>query len=93
MHIQWGGVFFDNIMEVKYCFVIFSPDYSKIDGGAGGDSGVLLSAQTITSESVSTTTTTHITKVKQSREILGLDGTLQTGSFLNYLFVSTHTSD
>ncbi|XP_051031388.1 band 4.1-like protein 2 isoform X17 [Phodopus roborovskii] len=35
---------------------------SEIDGGAGGDSGTLLSAQTITSESVSTTTTTHITK-------------------------------
>ncbi|XP_031236501.1 band 4.1-like protein 2 isoform X13 [Mastomys coucha] len=34
----------------------------KIDGGAGGDSGVLLTAQTITSESASTTTTTHITK-------------------------------
>ncbi|XP_045355565.1 band 4.1-like protein 2 isoform X17 [Leopardus geoffroyi] len=33
-----------------------------IDGGAGGDSGTLLTAQTITSESVSTTTTTHITK-------------------------------
>ncbi|XP_063121540.1 band 4.1-like protein 2 isoform X17 [Rattus norvegicus] len=35
---------------------------AKIDGGAGGDSGVLLTAQTITSESASTTTTTHITK-------------------------------
>ncbi|XP_033263278.1 band 4.1-like protein 2 isoform X18 [Orcinus orca] len=34
----------------------------KIDGGAGGDSGTLLTAQTVTSESVSTTTTTHITK-------------------------------
>ncbi|XP_054990212.1 band 4.1-like protein 2 isoform X16 [Sorex araneus] len=34
----------------------------KIDGGAGGDSGTLLTAQTITSDSVSTTTTTHITK-------------------------------
>ncbi|XP_041510280.1 band 4.1-like protein 2 isoform X18 [Microtus oregoni] len=34
----------------------------KIDGGAGGDAGTLLTAQTITSESVSTTTTTHITK-------------------------------
>uniref|UniRef100_A0A8C9DLM7 Erythrocyte membrane protein band 4.1 like 2 n=1 Tax=Prolemur simus TaxID=1328070 RepID=A0A8C9DLM7_PROSS len=33
----------------------------KIDGGAG-DSGTLLTAQTITAESVSTTTTTHITK-------------------------------
>ncbi|XP_041510264.1 band 4.1-like protein 2 isoform X4 [Microtus oregoni] len=35
---------------------------SEIDGGAGGDAGTLLTAQTITSESVSTTTTTHITK-------------------------------
>uniref|UniRef100_A0A2K5QZB3 Erythrocyte membrane protein band 4.1 like 2 n=1 Tax=Cebus imitator TaxID=2715852 RepID=A0A2K5QZB3_CEBIM len=35
---------------------------AKIDGGAGGDSGTLLTAQTITSESMSTTTTTHITK-------------------------------
>ncbi|XP_032699366.1 band 4.1-like protein 2 isoform X9 [Lontra canadensis] len=34
----------------------------QIDGGAGGDLGTLLTAQTITSESVSTTTTTHITK-------------------------------
>ncbi|KAM8790310.1 band 4.1-like protein 2 isoform 11-T15 [Rhynchonycteris naso] len=35
---------------------------AKIDGGAAGDSGTLLTAQTITSDSVSTTTTTHITK-------------------------------
>uniref|UniRef100_A0A8C8VPB6 Erythrocyte membrane protein band 4.1 like 2 n=1 Tax=Pelusios castaneus TaxID=367368 RepID=A0A8C8VPB6_9SAUR len=34
----------------------------QFDGSAGGDTGLLLSAQTITSESVSTTTTTHITK-------------------------------
>ncbi|KAM6181945.1 band 4.1-like protein 2 isoform 3-T4 [Erethizon dorsatum] len=34
----------------------------QIDGGAAGDLGTLLSAQTITSESMSTTTTTHITK-------------------------------
>ncbi|XP_014389295.1 PREDICTED: band 4.1-like protein 2 isoform X5 [Myotis brandtii] len=34
----------------------------QIDGGAAGDSGTLLTAQTITSDSVSTTTTTHITK-------------------------------
>ncbi|XP_012928122.1 band 4.1-like protein 2 isoform X12 [Heterocephalus glaber] len=34
----------------------------QIDSGAVGDSGTLLSAQTITSESMSTTTTTHITK-------------------------------
>ncbi|NXO02835.1 E41L2 protein, partial [Rhinopomastus cyanomelas] len=36
---------------------------SKIDGSADGDTGVLLSAQTITSEPISTTTTTHITKM------------------------------
>ncbi|XP_064146916.1 band 4.1-like protein 2 isoform X8 [Loxodonta africana] len=34
----------------------------QVDGGAGDDSGTLVSAQTITSDSVSTTTTTHITK-------------------------------
>ncbi|XP_042637784.1 band 4.1-like protein 2 [Orycteropus afer afer] len=34
----------------------------QVDGGAGGDTGTLLTAQTITSDSVSTTTTTHITK-------------------------------
>ncbi|XP_009080565.1 PREDICTED: band 4.1-like protein 2, partial [Acanthisitta chloris] len=36
---------------------------SQLDGSDGGDAGVLLTAQTITSESVSTTTTTHITKM------------------------------
>ncbi|NXP18723.1 E41L2 protein, partial [Scytalopus superciliaris] len=36
---------------------------SQLDGSAGGDAGTLVSAQTITSESVSTTTTTHITKM------------------------------
>ncbi|XP_014798122.1 PREDICTED: band 4.1-like protein 2 [Calidris pugnax] len=35
----------------------------QFDGSAGGNTGVLLSAQTITSESISTTTTTHITKM------------------------------
>ncbi|XP_035175800.1 band 4.1-like protein 2 isoform X9 [Oxyura jamaicensis] len=35
----------------------------QFDGSAGGSAGVLLSAQTITSESISTTTTTHITKM------------------------------
>ncbi|XP_045699845.1 band 4.1-like protein 2 isoform X8 [Phyllostomus hastatus] len=34
----------------------------QVDGGAAGDSGTLLTAQTITSDSMSTTTTTHITK-------------------------------
>ncbi|XP_068253183.1 band 4.1-like protein 2 isoform X11 [Nyctibius grandis] len=35
----------------------------QFDGSADGNAGVLLSAQTITSESISTTTTTHITKM------------------------------
>ncbi|XP_061846656.1 band 4.1-like protein 2 isoform X2 [Colius striatus] len=35
----------------------------QFDGSAGGNGGVLLSAQAITSESISTTTTTHITKM------------------------------
>ncbi|NWT46081.1 E41L2 protein, partial [Chroicocephalus maculipennis] len=35
----------------------------QFDGSAAGNGGVLLSAQTITSESISTTTTTHITKM------------------------------
>ncbi|XP_025895056.1 band 4.1-like protein 2 isoform X2 [Nothoprocta perdicaria] len=35
----------------------------QFDGSTGGNAGVLLSAQTITSESISTTTTTHITKM------------------------------
>ncbi|XP_064913038.1 band 4.1-like protein 2 isoform X7 [Columba livia] len=35
----------------------------QLDSSAGGNAGVLLSAQTITSESISTTTTTHITKM------------------------------
>ncbi|NWH81701.1 E41L2 protein, partial [Piaya cayana] len=35
----------------------------QFDGGAGDNAGVLVSAQTITSESISTTTTTHITKM------------------------------
>ncbi|XP_049657404.1 band 4.1-like protein 2 isoform X7 [Accipiter gentilis] len=35
----------------------------QFDGSAGSNAGVLLSAQTITSESISTTTTTHITKM------------------------------
>jgi len=46
----------------KRRFTPLSLQTQGIDGGAGGDSGTLLTAQTITSESVSTTTTTHITK-------------------------------
>ncbi|CAL8313905.1 unnamed protein product [Lota lota] len=35
---------------------------AQLDGGGEGDPGVLMTAQTITSESLCTTTTTHITK-------------------------------
>ncbi|CAB1350549.1 unnamed protein product [Coregonus sp. 'balchen'] len=42
-----------------------------IDSVAERDSGVLLSAQTITSETVSTTTTTQITKVRSGLPDLG----------------------
>nr|XP_015214582.1 PREDICTED: band 4.1-like protein 2 isoform X17 [Lepisosteus oculatus] len=36
---------------------------SQLDGGGEGEPGILMTAQTITSESLCTTTTTHITKV------------------------------
>lgn len=42
-------------------FVAFSP--LKLDGNGDTEPGVLMTAQTITSESLCTTTTTHITKV------------------------------
>ena len=35
----------------------------QLDGNGDGEPGVLMTAQTITSESLCTTTTTHITKV------------------------------
>lgn len=41
------------------CFV-----YQQVETNGDADPGVLLSAQTITSETTSTTTTTHITKVR-----------------------------
>uniref|UniRef100_A0A4X2M9Z6 Erythrocyte membrane protein band 4.1 like 2 n=1 Tax=Vombatus ursinus TaxID=29139 RepID=A0A4X2M9Z6_VOMUR len=49
-------------VEGENIYVRHSNLMLEIDGGAGGDAGTLLTAQTITSESVSTTTTTHITK-------------------------------
>lgn len=36
----------------------------QLDGNGDGEPGVLMTAQTITSESLCTTTTTHITKVQ-----------------------------
>lgn len=83
------GIFYDNIMEVKHS-LYFSPNYPKIDGGAAGDSGTLLTAQTITSDSVSTTTTTHITKVKQSRGIPGR-GRYNVNRILSELFLGSYT--
>uniref|UniRef100_A0A3B4U2D9 Erythrocyte membrane protein band 4.1 like 3 n=1 Tax=Seriola dumerili TaxID=41447 RepID=A0A3B4U2D9_SERDU len=43
--------------RLKMCFA-----YQQVDTNGDADPGVLLSAQTITSETTSTTTTTHITK-------------------------------
>lgn len=43
----------------------------KVDANGDSDPGVLMSAQTITSESNSTTTTTHITKVSGDAHRLG----------------------
>uniref|UniRef100_A0A8C3DJL1 Erythrocyte membrane protein band 4.1 like 3 n=1 Tax=Corvus moneduloides TaxID=1196302 RepID=A0A8C3DJL1_CORMO len=40
---------------------------SQVDGSADSEPGVLMSAQTITSETTSTTTTTHITKVSPQK--------------------------
>ena len=38
----------------------------QLENSAEGDPGVLMTAQTITSESLCTTTTTHITKVRDT---------------------------
>lgn len=43
--------------------VVSVPLLAQVDPGADLEPGVLMSAQTITSETTSTTTTTHITKV------------------------------
>lgn len=43
---------------------------SQLDGNGDGEPGVLMTAQTITSESLCTTTTTHITKVRTTAHIL-----------------------
>src|SRR4029434_3062563 len=45
---------------VSVCVCVCEP---QVDGSGDGEPGVLMTAQTITSESLCTTTTTHITKV------------------------------
>lgn len=42
----------------------------QFDGSGDGSAAVLVSAQTITAEPISTTTTTHITKVKYNKVFL-----------------------
>lgn len=43
--------------------------FVQVDTNGDFDPGVLLSAQTITSETTSTTTTTHITKVSEQTDL------------------------
>lgn len=45
-------------LMILFCFLC-----CQLDGSGDGEPGVLMTAQTITSESLCTTTTTHITKV------------------------------
>lgn len=54
----------------------FSLLVPQVDCGADSEPGVLMSAQTITSETTSTTTTTHITKVSPQK----------TGTFFFFFF-------
>uniref|UniRef100_A0A667XR04 Protein 4.1 n=1 Tax=Myripristis murdjan TaxID=586833 RepID=A0A667XR04_9TELE len=53
-----GGISLYSVSAVSVCVSVLQP----VDSLAERESGVLLSAQTITSETVSTTTTTQITK-------------------------------
>lgn len=48
---------FKHQLMISFCL-------SQLDGNGDGEPGVLMTAQTITSESLCTTTTTHITKVR-----------------------------
>lgn len=53
-----------------YTFLIpFCLLCSQLDGNGDGEPGVLMMAQTITSESLCTTTTTHITKVPTRKQV------------------------
>lgn len=45
-------------------YLVWSSFHCQLDGNGDGEPGVLMTAQTITSESLCTTTTTHITKVR-----------------------------
>lgn len=55
----------------------------QLDGNGDGEPGVLMTAQTITSESLCTTTTTHITKVQA-------DAPIQTHMSMSCVFMTSN---
>lgn len=65
----WQNSLFRNLLQryssgnvqlmISFCLLRY-----QLDGNGDGEPGVLMTAQTITSESLCTTTTTHITKVQ-----------------------------
>lgn len=57
---------------------------SQLDGNGDGEPGVLMTAQTITSESLCTTTTTHITKVPARKRALPVGSAVQPPSLALY---------
>lgn len=62
-------IFLTSNIQRGYCngnvqlMISLCPLCYQLDGNSDGEPGVLMTAQTITSESLCTTTTTHITKV------------------------------
>lgn len=70
-----------------YTFLIpFCLLCSQLDGNGDGEPGVLMTAQTITSESLCTTTTTHITKVQTRKQALPVGSAVQPPS-LRWFFI------
>lgn len=58
-NIQQGYSRDSGQLMTSFCLLCY-----QLDGNGDGEPGVLMTAQTITSESLCTTTTTHITKVQ-----------------------------
>uniref|UniRef100_A0A4W6EPT7 Erythrocyte membrane protein band 4.1 like 2 n=1 Tax=Lates calcarifer TaxID=8187 RepID=A0A4W6EPT7_LATCA len=61
---------------------------AQLDGNGDGEPGVLMTAQTITSESLCTTTTTHITKVHTDAH-LHMHTSISVGPVLLWRFITT----
>lgn len=62
-NIQQGYSRDSEQLMTSFCLLCY-----QLDGNGDGEPGVLMTAQTITSESLCTTTTTHITKVQTPRK-------------------------